>query len=187
MGVAEVTGWLTGRSGRPAGRPDLPAFLNPAINAATPITASTLTWELMPLGAMTMGIVADRVGAPVAVAAGAILSSSLTGALWLAACSLREIWRSRWLLVGGCQLTLLGEFVNDARAFALEPRCDLGRDPAEPAQLLAEVRHGRRHRANPFAKLRPVPGSQSSPDLIGGRRFRRAIAVGGRDPVAEIP
>lgn len=42
-----------------------------------------LTWGLMPLGALPMGLLADVVGAPVAVAAGAIVSSLL--AAWLGA------------------------------------------------------------------------------------------------------
>jgi predicted MFS family arabinose efflux permease len=50
-----------------------------------------LTWGLMPLGSLPMGIVADHVGTPTAVAAGAIVSSLLAGLLGLLSPALREI------------------------------------------------------------------------------------------------
>jgi predicted MFS family arabinose efflux permease len=53
--------------------------------------AYMLTWGLMPLGALPMGIVADRFGTPVAVAAGAIVSSALTAILGLTSPALREL------------------------------------------------------------------------------------------------
>ena len=45
----------------------------------------------MPLGAMPMGLLADRLGTPAAVAAGAIASSVLTAGLGLASRPLREL------------------------------------------------------------------------------------------------
>jgi MFS transporter, DHA1 family, staphyloferrin A biosynthesis exporter len=53
--------------------------------------AYMLTWGLMPLGALPMGIAADRFGTPTAVAAGAILSTVLTAILGLTSPALREI------------------------------------------------------------------------------------------------
>jgi predicted MFS family arabinose efflux permease len=53
--------------------------------------AYMLTWGLMPLGALPMGIVADRLGTPVAVAAGAIVSTVLTAILGLTSPTLREL------------------------------------------------------------------------------------------------
>jgi hypothetical protein len=53
--------------------------------------AYMLTWGLMPLGALPMGIVADRFGTPVAVAAGAIVSTVLTAILGLTSPTLREL------------------------------------------------------------------------------------------------
>ncbi len=53
--------------------------------------AYMLTWGLMPLGAMPMGFLADRLGTPTAVAAGAIASSVLTAVLGAASRPLREL------------------------------------------------------------------------------------------------
>ena len=53
--------------------------------------AYLLTFGLMPLGALPMGLAADRFGTPVAVAAGAIVSSVVAGWLGLASRELREL------------------------------------------------------------------------------------------------
>jgi predicted MFS family arabinose efflux permease len=53
--------------------------------------AYMLTWGLMPLGALPMGLVADRFGVQVAVAGGAMISTVLTAALGLASPAVREI------------------------------------------------------------------------------------------------
>jgi MFS transporter, DHA1 family, staphyloferrin A biosynthesis exporter len=53
--------------------------------------AYTLTFGLMPLGAMPMGIAADRIGAPGAIAASAILASTLTIGLGILSRTLREL------------------------------------------------------------------------------------------------
>lgn len=53
--------------------------------------AYMLTWGLMPLGALPMGIAADHVGTPMAVAGGAILSTLLTATLAALSPALREI------------------------------------------------------------------------------------------------
>jgi predicted MFS family arabinose efflux permease len=53
--------------------------------------AYMLTWGLMPLGALPMGMVADRLGAPVAVAVGAVISTSLALVLGFRNPALREI------------------------------------------------------------------------------------------------
>jgi predicted MFS family arabinose efflux permease len=53
--------------------------------------AYMLTWGLMPLGALPMGILADHVGITISVAAGAIASSLLAGLLGVASPALREI------------------------------------------------------------------------------------------------
>jgi MFS family permease len=53
--------------------------------------AYMLTWGLMPLGALPMGMVADRIGTPLAVAAGAVLSSVLAGLLGLLSPALRDV------------------------------------------------------------------------------------------------
>jgi hypothetical protein len=50
-----------------------------------------LTFGLMPLGAMPMGLLADRVGTPAAVATGAIVSSVLAAVLGMASRTLREL------------------------------------------------------------------------------------------------
>lgn len=50
-----------------------------------------LTWGLMPLGALPMGLLADAVGAPTAVAAGAVVSSALAAWLGLASPILRRL------------------------------------------------------------------------------------------------
>jgi predicted MFS family arabinose efflux permease len=50
-----------------------------------------LTFGLMPLGAMPMGLLADRLGTPTAVATGAVLSSLFTAGLGIASQTLREI------------------------------------------------------------------------------------------------
>jgi hypothetical protein len=55
------------------------------------MAAYVLTWGLMPLGAMPMGIAADRFGTPAAVAAGAILSSTFAAALGVRSRALREL------------------------------------------------------------------------------------------------
>jgi predicted MFS family arabinose efflux permease len=53
--------------------------------------AYMLTWGLMPLGALPMGLVADRFGVQVAVAGGAMISTVLTAALGLASPAVRQI------------------------------------------------------------------------------------------------
>jgi hypothetical protein len=53
--------------------------------------AYMLTWGLMPLGALPMGMVATRIGTPAAVATGAIISSLLTAALGIRSPAVREI------------------------------------------------------------------------------------------------
>ncbi|MCA9864335.1 MAG: MFS transporter, partial [Thermomicrobiales bacterium] len=53
--------------------------------------AYMLTWGLMPLGALPMGLVADRFGVQVAVAGGAIISTVLTAVLGLASPAVRDI------------------------------------------------------------------------------------------------
>ena len=53
--------------------------------------AYMLTWGLMPIGALPMGIAANHFGAPVAVAAGAILSTLLSLILGLSSSALRDI------------------------------------------------------------------------------------------------
>lgn len=55
------------------------------------ISAYLLTQGLMPLGAMPMGLLADRAGAPMAVAAGAIVSSTLAAFLGIRSRELREL------------------------------------------------------------------------------------------------
>ena len=50
-----------------------------------------LTWGLMPLGALPMGLVADRIGTPAAVAVGAAVSSGLAAWLGLTSAALRKI------------------------------------------------------------------------------------------------
>ena len=52
--------------------------------------AYMLTWGLMPLGALPMGMIADRIGTPVAVAGGAIISAVLTGILGLTSSTVRD-------------------------------------------------------------------------------------------------
>jgi predicted MFS family arabinose efflux permease len=53
--------------------------------------AYMLTWGLMPLGSLPMGMVGDRLGTPVAVAGGAIISSLLAGVLGLASSAVRDV------------------------------------------------------------------------------------------------
>jgi hypothetical protein len=53
--------------------------------------AYMLTWGLMPLGAMPMGLVAGAVGAPIAVASGAALASLLVAIVGLTAKGLRDL------------------------------------------------------------------------------------------------
>lgn len=53
--------------------------------------AYMLTWGLMPLGALPMGLAADRFGVQVAVAGGALISTVLTAALGLTSAAVREI------------------------------------------------------------------------------------------------
>jgi MFS family permease len=53
--------------------------------------AYMLTWGLMPLGALPMGLVADRFGVQVAVAGGALISTVLTAALGFASPAVRQI------------------------------------------------------------------------------------------------
>jgi len=53
--------------------------------------AYMLTWGLMPLGALPMGLAADRFGVQIAVAGGAIISTVLTAVLGLASPAVREI------------------------------------------------------------------------------------------------
>jgi predicted MFS family arabinose efflux permease len=53
--------------------------------------AYMLTWGLMPLGALPMGMVADRIGTPLAVATGAVISSVLAAWLGFVSPNLREI------------------------------------------------------------------------------------------------
>jgi hypothetical protein len=53
--------------------------------------AYMLTWGLMPLGSLPMGMIADRIGTPVAVASGAIISSLLAGILGLTSSAVRDI------------------------------------------------------------------------------------------------
>jgi predicted MFS family arabinose efflux permease len=55
------------------------------------MSAYLLTFGLMPLGAMPMGLVAAHFGTPTAVASGAIASSVLAGLLGLASPTLREM------------------------------------------------------------------------------------------------
>ncbi len=50
-----------------------------------------LTWGLMPLGAMPMGLLAAQIGAPLSVALGAVLSTLLTAALYVLSPSLRRL------------------------------------------------------------------------------------------------
>lgn len=53
--------------------------------------AYMLTWGLMPLGALPMGLAADRFGVQIAVAGGAIISTVLTAVLGLASPAVRDI------------------------------------------------------------------------------------------------
>ncbi len=53
--------------------------------------AYMLTWGLMPLGALPMGMIADRIGISVAVASGAVISSVLVGILGLASSAVRDL------------------------------------------------------------------------------------------------
>lgn len=53
--------------------------------------AYMLTWGLMPLGALPMGLLGDHVGITTAVAAGAIVSSALAAVLGLASPALRDL------------------------------------------------------------------------------------------------
>ena len=53
--------------------------------------AYMLTRGLMPLGSLPMGMIADRVGTPIAVAGGAIISSLLALILGLASSGIRDI------------------------------------------------------------------------------------------------
>ncbi len=53
--------------------------------------AYMLTWGLMPLGSLPMGMIGDRLGIPVAVAAGAIISSGLAAFFGLRSAALRDI------------------------------------------------------------------------------------------------
>lgn len=53
--------------------------------------AYMLTWGLMPIGALPMGIAANHFGAPVAVAGGAILSTLLTLILGVVSPAIREV------------------------------------------------------------------------------------------------
>jgi len=53
--------------------------------------AYMLTWGLMPLGSLPMGMVGDRIGTPVAVAGGAVISSLLAGILGLASSAVRDV------------------------------------------------------------------------------------------------
>ncbi|HMM42695.1 MAG TPA: MFS transporter, partial [Thermomicrobiales bacterium] len=50
-----------------------------------------LTWGLMPIGALPMGVAADLFGAPVAVAAGALISSLLAALLMIRSATLRQL------------------------------------------------------------------------------------------------
>src|SRR5215212_2033217 len=52
--------------------------------------AYMLTWGLMPLGALPMGMIADRIGTPMAVAGGAVVSAVLTGILGLTSSAVRH-------------------------------------------------------------------------------------------------
>jgi predicted MFS family arabinose efflux permease len=53
--------------------------------------AYMLTWGLMPLGSLPMGMIADRIGTPVAVAGGAVISSVLAGILGLTSSAVRDV------------------------------------------------------------------------------------------------
>lgn len=53
--------------------------------------AYMLTWGLMPLGALPMGMIADRIGTPAAVAGGAVISSVLAGILGLTSSAIRDV------------------------------------------------------------------------------------------------
>lgn len=53
--------------------------------------AYLLTWGLMALGAMPMGLVADRAGTPTAIAAGAIVSSVLSGLVGYGTSSVKSL------------------------------------------------------------------------------------------------
>jgi MFS family permease len=53
--------------------------------------AYMLTWGLMPLGALPMGMVADRIGTPLAVASGAVISSILAALFGLLSPALRDV------------------------------------------------------------------------------------------------
>jgi predicted MFS family arabinose efflux permease len=53
--------------------------------------AYMLTWGLMPLGSLPMGMIADRIGTPLAVAGGAIISSVLTAILGLTSSAVRDV------------------------------------------------------------------------------------------------
>ena len=53
--------------------------------------AYMLTWGLMPLGALPMGMVADRIGTSFAVAGGAVISSLLAGILGLTSAAVRDV------------------------------------------------------------------------------------------------
>lgn len=50
-----------------------------------------LTWGLMPIGALPMGVAADLFGAPVAVASGALISSLLAALLMIRSATLRRL------------------------------------------------------------------------------------------------
>jgi hypothetical protein len=53
--------------------------------------AYMLTWGLMPLGALPMGMIADRIGTAAAVAGGAVISSVLAGILGLTSSAVHDV------------------------------------------------------------------------------------------------
>lgn len=55
------------------------------------MSAYFLTWGLMPLGALPMGLIADHLGARVAVGAGAVISSVLVAVLGLRSPQIRDL------------------------------------------------------------------------------------------------
>jgi predicted MFS family arabinose efflux permease len=53
--------------------------------------AYMLTWGLMPLGSLPMGMIGDRIGTPIAVAGGAVISSLLARILGLTSSAVRDV------------------------------------------------------------------------------------------------
>ncbi|MDP9365246.1 MAG: MFS transporter, partial [Chloroflexota bacterium] len=155
--------------------------------------AYMLTFGLMPLGALPMGMVAERFDAPTAVAAGAIVSSLLTAWLGVSSRALRQLKAGADASppAGGGHaergvVGRRGQLLHGAG----DLRFQLGREDGAGApqfrQPTWQVRHRRHQGADLFSQPAAVPRPNPPSNLIERRRLHPQLVGQAGDVGAQL-